>query len=174
MTSRFSLAAATFICLVVLARPAHSSVLFENTVLFDFQASGPVGLGGAQFASVCATNLDSSPISVLIALLQADNGSLLASLPVTLQPGSGTCLNSTFPASPNGPAATRNVIGLVVPNARVAGQGAIVQDRPGGGCITASLQIQAATLNNVVGQTFLYVPMQVHHHAADKKQSNKD
>ena len=28
-----------------------------------------------------------------------------------------------------------------------------------GGCIAASLQIQAMTINNVVGQTFLYVPM---------------
>jgi len=165
MTSRFSIAAATFMCLAVLAQPAQSSAL-ANGVLFDFQVSGPVGLAAGQNASVCATNLDSSPISVLIALLQADNGSLLARTAVTLQAGTGTCLNYSFPPSPNGPTPARNVIGLVVPNARITDLGAIVQDRPGGGCITASLQIQAGTLNNVAGQTFLYVPMQEHHESA--------
>lgn len=163
MTSRFSIVAATLICLAVLAQPAHSSVLFENSVLFDFQASGPAGLSAGQNASVCATNLDSSPVSVLIALLQADNGSLLASQTVTLQAGAGKCLNYSFPPSPNGPAPARNVIGLVAPSAHLTEPGAIIQDRPGGGCISASLQIQAATLNNVAGQTFLYVPMQDHH-----------
>jgi hypothetical protein len=56
-----------------------------------------------------------------------------------------------------------NVVGIVVPNAHLSGQGAIVQDRPGGGCITASLQIQSVNPNNVVGQTLLYLPMQEHH-----------
>ena len=163
MTSRFSIVAATCICLSVLVQPARSSAVLANSVLLDFQASGPVGLAAGQNASVCATNLDSSPISILIGMLQADTGSLLANKAVTLQPGTGTCLNYSFPPSPNGPTPTRNVIGLVVPNAHFIEPGAIIQDRPGGGgCITASLQIQAATLNNVAGQTFLYVPMHEH------------
>src|SRR5712691_1534135 len=151
--------------LVCLAVPAHASVLFEDSVQ-DFQVSGPVALSSGQNASVCATNLDDSPVSILIGLLQADTPSLLASKQVTLAPGAGTCLNFTRQLQPNGnPQSGANVIGVVVPQGRVNGQGEIVQDRPGGGCIAASVQIQFGTANNLPGQTFLYVPLQDHHDA---------
>jgi|SRR5579859_5474161 len=149
--------------LVCLATAAQSSVLFEDSVR-DFQISGPVALSAGQNASVCATNLDDSPVSILIGLLQADTPSIIAVKQVTLASGAGACLNFTGQPSPNGnPQTAANVIGVIVPNGRVNGQGAIVQDRPGGGCITASLQIQFSTQNNVPGQTFLYVPLQEHH-----------
>jgi hypothetical protein len=148
--------------LVCMSIPAHSSVLFEDT-LQDFQLSGPVALNAGQNASVCATNLDDSPVSILIGLLQADTPSLLASKQVTLAPGAGACLNFSRQLQPNGNAPTAgNVIGVVIPNGRVNSQGVIVQVGPGGGCITASLQIQFASANNLPGQTFLFVPMQEH------------
>jgi hypothetical protein len=89
---------------------------------------------------------------------------LLAVKEAALQPGEGACLNFVQPSQqPNGPPANAlNVVGIVVPSAHLSGQGAIVQDRPGGGCITASLQIQSVGSSNVVGQTLLYVPMQEH------------
>jgi hypothetical protein len=139
-----------------LLQPAQASVLFENNVLFHFQASGPVSLASGQNASVCATNLDNSPVSVVIALLQPDTRTLIASQQQMLQSGGGTCLN--FAPGPNQQGG--NVIGLVVPNAQLNDLGGIVQIRPGGGgCIAASVQIQTTTLNNTAGQTFLYVPM---------------
>jgi hypothetical protein len=149
---------------MMLPCPASASVLFENSVLNDFHVSGPVGLAPGQNAGVCVTNVDDSPVSILIGLLQADTGSLLAVKEAALQPGEGACLNFAQPSQqPNGPPANAaNVVGIVVPNAHLSGQGAIVQDRPGGGCITASLQIQSVGSNNVVGQTLLYVPMQEH------------
>jgi hypothetical protein len=149
---------------MMLPCPASASVLFENSVLNDFQVSGPVALAPGQNAGVCVTNVDDSPVSILIGLLQADTGSLLAVREAALQPGEGACLNFAQPSQqPNGPPANAaNVVGIVVPNAHLSGQGAIVQDRPGGGCITASLQIQSVGSNNVVGQTLLYVPMQEH------------
>ena len=151
---------ATFIlALMMLPYPASASVLFENSVLNDFHVSGPVALAPGQNAGVCVTNVDDSPVSILIGLLQADTGSLLAVKEAALQPGEGACLNFAQPSQqPNGP----NVVGIVVPNAHLSGQGGIVQDRPGGGCITASLQIQSVGSNNVAGQTLLYVPMQEH------------
>jgi len=150
---------------MMLRQPASASVLFENSVLNDFQASGPVALAPGQNAGVCVTNVDDSPVSILIGLLQADTGSLLAVREAAVQPGEGVCLNFTQPSpQPNGPPANGStVVGIVVPNAHLSGQGAIVQDRPGGGCITSSLQIQSVDPNNVVGQTLLYVPMQEHH-----------
>jgi len=159
MTIRFPAFAAqavVFTLLAYLPQPARCSVLFENKIQ-DLLASGPVGLLPGQTASVCAANLDSSPVSVLIALFQPSTGALLASKQVQLGSGLGDCLNFSSPQA--GP----NVIGLVVQNGRVNAQGAIVQDRPGGGCITASVQIQTSNLNNTAGQTFLYVPMQVFH-----------
>jgi len=154
-----------FASLVGLATMAQCSVLFEDSVR-DFQVSGPVALNAGQNASVCATNLDDSPVSILIGLLQADTPSIIAVKQVTLASGAGACLNFTGQPSPNGnPQTAANVIGVIVPNGRVNGQGAIVQDRPGGGCITASLQIQFGAANNTPGQTFLYVPMQEHHEA---------
>jgi hypothetical protein len=156
--------AAAFVVLALLPQLAGGSVLFENSVLHDFQASGPVALTLGQNASVCVTNVDDSPISILIGLLQADNGSLLAVREAALPPGEGTCLNfSRQSPQPNQPPeAGSNVVGIVVPNAHLSGQGAIVQDRPGGGCITASLQIQSMGLNNTPGQTLLYLAMQEH------------
>jgi hypothetical protein len=145
--------------------PAQASVLFEDSIQ-DFQISGPVSLNAGQNAGVCVTNLDDSPVSILIGLLQADTPSLLASKQVTLAPGAGACLNFSRQLQPNGNApAAGNVIGVVIPNGRVNSQGVIVQVGPGGGCITASLQIQFASPNNLPGQTFLYVPMQEHHDA---------
>jgi hypothetical protein len=47
-----------------------------DSTLFNFQASGPANLAAGQNASVCATNLDSSPVSVVIAVFQADTGAL--------------------------------------------------------------------------------------------------
>jgi hypothetical protein len=139
-----------------LLQPAQASVLFENNVLFHFQASGPVSLATGQNASVCATNLDNSPVSAVIALLQLDTRTLIASKQQMLQSGGGTCLN--FAPGPNQQGG--NLIGLVVPNAQLNDLGGIVQIGPsGGGCIAASLQVQAITINNIVGQTFLYVPM---------------
>lgn len=151
--------------LVLATAPAAGSVLFENSVLHDFHASGPVLLGPGQNASVCVTDVDESPVSILIGLLQADTGSLLAVREAALQPGEGTCLNFISPAPQNNqtPGASANVVGIVVPNARLSGQGAIVQVGPGGGCIAASLQIQSLNPNNAPGQTILYVPMQEHH-----------
>jgi hypothetical protein len=142
----------------LLLQPARGSVPFQNNVLFKFQASGPVSLLTGQNASVCATNLDNSQVSIVIGLLQADTGSLLSVKQQVLPAGGGTCLN--FVGSPNQQVQV-NVIGLVVPNASLTDLGAIVQqDRPGsGGCIAASLQVQATTINNTLGQTFLYVPM---------------
>jgi len=156
--------ALAFVSLVFLSQFGRASVLFENSVLNDFQVSGPVALGPGQNAGVCVTNVDDSPVSVLIGLLRADTGSLLAVKQATLQPGEGACLNFAQPSpQPNGPPANAlNVVGIVVPNAHLSGQGAIVQDRPGGGCITASLQIQSMNPNNTVGQTLLYLPMQEH------------
>ena len=153
------------VALMMLPYPASASVLFENSVLNDFQVSGPVALAPGQNAGVCVSNVDDSPVSILIGLLQADTGSLLAVREAALQPGEGACLNFAQPSQqPNGPPANAlNVVGIVVPNAHLSGQGGIVQDRPGGGCITASLQIQSVGSNNVVGQTLLYVPMQEHH-----------
>jgi hypothetical protein len=136
-------------------RAAQGSVLFEHSAPFDFQASGPVSLAAGQNASVCATNLDNSPVFILIALLQADNGSLLAVRQEQLQAGGGSCLN--FARSVQTPSG--NVIGLAARNAHLTELGAIVQDRPGDGCIAASVQIQAAGVNNIPGQTFLYAPM---------------
>ena len=139
----------------ILLPPASASVLFENNVLLDFQASGPVSVAAGQNASVCATNPDNSPVSILVALLQADTGSLIATKQQILQSGGGTCLNSLGQTQ-------GNLIGLVVANAHLTELGAIVQDRPGGGggCITASVQIQTSPVNNTPGQTFLYVPLQ--------------
>ena len=140
-----------------LLQPAWSNPI-QNSRLFNFQASGPVGLQIGQNASVCATNLDNSPVSILIALLQADTGSLLGVKQQVLPAGGGTCLNVA--RSPNQQVASANVIGIVVPNAHLSELGVIVQDRPGpGGCIAASVQIQATTVNNTPGQTFLYLPM---------------
>ena len=113
----------------LLLQPARASVLFENNVLFHFQASGPVSLATGQNASVCATNLDNSPVSVAIGLLQPDTRTLIASKQQTLQSGEGTCLN--FTPGPNQQGG--NVIGLVVPNAQLNDLGGIVQIRPGGG-----------------------------------------
>jgi hypothetical protein len=157
--------AMALIAFAFLTQFAAASVLFENSVLHDFHASGPVSLGPGQNANVCVTNVDESPVSILIGLLQADTGSLLAVEQATLPPGEGACLAFTQPSvQPNQqPASGFNVVGIVVPNAQLSGQGAIVQDRPGGGCITASLQIQTVDANNVVAQTLLYLPMQEHH-----------
>jgi hypothetical protein len=165
--------AAAFVLLVLLPQLAAGSVLFENSILHNFQASGPVALTPGQNASVCVTNVDQSPVSILIGLLQADTGSLLAVREAALQPGEGTCLNfSRQSPQPNQPSeAGTNVVGIVVPNAHLSGQGAIVQDRPGGGCITASVQIQTVSPNNTAGQTQLYVPMQEHH---ERLQSRRD
>ncbi len=148
--------------LVCLATAAQSSVLFEDSVR-DFQISGPVALSSGQNASVCATNLDDSPVSILIGLLQADTSGILATKQITLAPGAGSCLNFTRQQSNGNPQISANVIGVVIPDGHVNGQGEIVQDRPGGGCITASLQIQFSAQNNMPGQTFLYVPLQEHH-----------
>jgi len=144
---------------------AAASVLFENSVLNDFQASGPVALRPGQNASVCVTNVDESPISILIGLLQADTGSLLAVRETTILPGEGACLNfiQPSPQANQQPSPAGNVAGIIVPNAHLSGQGAIVQDRPGGGCIAASLQVQTVDAANGLGQTLLYVPMQEHH-----------
>jgi hypothetical protein len=160
-----SLCATVIVALTMLPQAVSASVLFENSVLIDFYVSGPVALAPGQNAGVCVTNVDDSPVSILIGLLQADTGSLLAVRQAAMQPGEGACLSFTQPPAPNGPPANgSNVVGIVVPNAHLSGQGAIVQDRPGGGCITASLQIQSVDpTNNLVGQTLLYVPMQEHH-----------
>jgi hypothetical protein len=151
--------------LVCMSIPAHTSVLFEDSVQ-DFQISGPVALSAGQNASVCATNLDDSPVSILIGLLQADMPSLLASKQVTLAPGEGTCLNFSRQVQPNGGLqAGGNVIGVIVPDGHVNSQGVIVQDRRSGGCVTASLQIQFGNAANLPGQTLLFVPMQEHRSA---------
>src|SRR5215471_15211490 len=127
----------------LLFQPAFCSGL-ANSSLFNFQASGPVNLMPGQNAHVCATNLDKSPVSVVIALFAADTGSLLVANQQQLSAGGGACLN--FLAGPNQQAGG-DVIGLVVTNAHLNSSGGIVQVAPGGGggCITASLQIQAAT-----------------------------
>jgi hypothetical protein len=154
-----------FAWLGCLVTPAQASVLFEDSVR-DFQVSGPVALTLGQIASVCATNLDDSPVGILLGFLQADRPSLLASRDVVLQPGEGACLNFTRESNqPNDiPQSEGNVIGVVIEGGRVNGQGVIVQDRPGGGgCITASVQIRFLNPNNTPGQTALYVPMQEHH-----------
>jgi hypothetical protein len=155
-SSAFTAQVIVLTCLAFLPQPAQCSVLFENNIR-DLLASGPVGLMPGQAASVCAANLDSSPISILIGLMQPSTGALLASKQVQLASGVGDCLNFSSPQTGS------NVIGFVVQNGRVNSQGAIVQDRPGGGCIAASVQIQTSNLNNTPGQTFLYVPMQTFH-----------
>lgn len=143
--------------------PACASVAFERSVK-DYYASGPVTVQGGQKASACTTNLDDSPISILIGLLTADTGSLLASEHVTLQPGTGVCVSFHLPASQGeNQAVARNVVGVVVPNGFLQQNGEIVQDRPGGGCITSSVQIQAITPNDTLGQTLLYAPLLQHH-----------
>ena len=141
----------------LLLQPAFCSGL-ANSNLSNFQASGPVSLTVGQNARVCATNLDNSPVSVVIALFAADTGGLLAVNQQQLSAGGGACLN--FLASPNQQAGG-DVVGLVVTNAHLNASGGIVQVAPpgSGGCIAASVQIQAMTINNSVGQTFLYVPM---------------
>jgi len=162
--STLRLAAA--ICgLLVFAGPvAHSGTgCLGGCAVFDrsvqaFQASGPVSLNAGQTASACATNLDGSPVFILIALLQADNGSLLGTQQVQLPAGGGSCLNFNRTAQSN--IQSGNIIGVIVANGHLTELGVILQDRPGsGGCIAASLQIQSTTINNTGGQTFLYVPM---------------
>src|SRR5438046_9862441 len=82
--STLHLAAAISGMLVCAGPAAHSATgcpggcaVFDHSVQ-AFQVSGPVSLNVGQTASVCATNLDSSPAFILIGLLQPDNGSLLA------------------------------------------------------------------------------------------------
>src|SRR5262249_61871914 len=88
------------VALLMLPQPASASVLFENSVLNDFQVSGPVALAPGQNAGVCVTNVDDSPVSILIGLLQADTGSLLAGRAAALQPGGGARLNFRQPPPP--------------------------------------------------------------------------
>ena len=101
----------------IFLQTAWSSVLFANSALFNFQASGPV--------------------SLMTWLFQADNGSLLAVRQETRQPGGSACAN--FARTPQPDTGTErqvqsgNVVGLVVPGGRLSTLGAIVQDRPGGG-----------------------------------------
>lgn len=145
------------------ASSTHASVFFQHSVR-DYYASGPVTVQAGQRASACATNLDESPVSILIGLLTADTGSLLASEQVTLQPGTGVCISYHLPPSQGEEQiAPKNVVSVVVPHGVLQQNGEIVQDRPGGGCITASLQVQALTLNNILGPTLLYVPGIEHH-----------
>src|SRR5438046_251814 len=115
--------------LAFLLQAAWGSAPFQNNVLINFQASGPVNLMTGQNASVCATNLDNSPVAVLIALLQPDNGSVLGVQQQQLQPGGGSCLDLVRTQQPKGPA-QGNVIGFVVANAHLTELGAVVQDRP--------------------------------------------
>jgi hypothetical protein len=159
-------------CLLFLLQPAHAAIGSRD--LQDFQVSGPVGLMPGQNASVCATNLDNSPASILIALLDASNSGILAVREAALQPGEGVCLNFTKDQQPNGPSSSgSNVVGLIVPNGRVDGQGAIVQSvGPGGGCIAASLQIQLLTPDNTLGQTLLFAPMLEHHERHPSPRNN--
>jgi hypothetical protein len=128
-----------------------------NSSLFNFQASGPAALVAGQTASFCATNLDTSTVFVLIAVLQADTGGLSAVQQQVPQGGAGTCLN--YPASPNLPAGS-NISGLGATKASLTELGGIVQSHSpgGGGCIAASIQIQTLS-PNIGAQTFLYVRM---------------
>lgn len=151
-------------CLVCAGTPLDASVLFEVEVHF---ASGPVSLQVGQTASSCTVNPDSDPISILIALLQADNGNLLTTRQLVLQPGTEGCVHYTRPAPQgNMNLPSLNVYTVVVPNGRIEASGRIVQDRPGsGGCIIGFLQIQTPAFSNAPGQTILYSQMIKHHHA---------
>lgn len=154
--------AVAFVACAFLTQFASGSALSANSNLSNFQASGPVALGTGQSASVCVTNVDDSPTKILIGLLQADTGSLLAVQEASLPPGQGACLNFAMPTQGDiQPPATGNVVGIVVPGGRLMDQGTIVQDAPGGGCITASVQIQTFSPNGP-GQTLIYIPMQEH------------
>lgn len=128
--------------------------------------SGPIALNTGQSASACAVNPDDSPISVLIALLEADTSSLLASRQITLQPGIGVCIAYSRTPGPQAQQFSPNVYAVVIPNGRLDAQGRIVQDRPGGGggCIVASLQIQTLPIGNVPAQTIAYAQMIKHLH----------
>jgi hypothetical protein len=111
-----------------------------------------------QSAQACATTLRENPVSIFIGLLDADNGALLASQQVALQPGTTVCISANG-AQQQGP---MNVTAVLLKNGRLTPDGEIVQDRPGGGgCIFGSVQIQA-TPNNTPGQTILYAPMLEH------------
>ena len=162
MSIRNSRLAAAFLAASVVfsAAPSRAAVLSGVQL---YWASGPVALLTGQTANACATNPEDSPISVLIALLSADNGSLLASRQVALQPGMGACVAYTHPVPQQGILSLQlspNVYAVVIQGGRLESTGRIVQDRPGGGaCIVASLQIQLATPNNTPGQTILFAQM---------------
>jgi hypothetical protein len=145
---------------VFMAPSSHAAVLFQVQMHF---ASGPISLGIGQSANTCAVNPDSETVPVLIALLAADNSTVLAIRQATLQPGAGVCLNYTrVPNNVN--VQPQSVYAVVVPNGSLDANGRIFQFAPGGGggCIVASLQIQVP----VLGQTILYAQMIRHDHTA--------
>ncbi len=137
--------------------PFAGATSFDHSVQ-DFYASGPVAVVQGERAHACAQNLDESPISILIALLVASNGSVLAEKQVILQPGAGVCIDSATPSAQQ----SLNLVSVLVPNGRLNANNTIVQDRPGGGCIAASMQVQVFAQDNISGQTLLYVPMLQH------------
>lgn len=144
--------------------PAGAAFLSGVRVHF---ISGPVSVASGQTATACASNPDDSPAAVLVALLQADNGTVVQTHQTTLQPGTDTCLSWVRQLQPNTPQSALNVYAVVVPNGRIDSAGRIVQDRPGGGCITASLQVQTPAVANVAGQTIVYSQMIKHNHRGD-------
>jgi hypothetical protein len=142
------------------ALPTHASVLFERSVR-DYQATGPVSLQAGQSASVCATNKDPNPISILVVLITADNGSVLASQEATLQPSTGVCLDYTRAVPPANQQISPQVVAFVIPSGRFIQNNVVVQDAPGGGgCFVASVEIAASTPNNTVAQLVLHVELQ--------------
>jgi hypothetical protein len=112
-------------------------------------------------------NPDSDPIAVLIALMVADNGNLFASQRPAARHGRVRRLHAAIARRYHCATAERPRGG--VSERRPRRRGRIVQVGPsGGGCIAASLQIQAPAFNNVVGQTVLYAQMIRHHHPAEQ------
>jgi hypothetical protein len=138
------------------ARVTQGPVHFDESVHF-YSAAGPVAIQPGQSAQACATTLRETQVSIFLGLLDADNGALLASQQVALQPGTTVCISANG-AQQQGP---MNVTAVLLKNGRLTPNGEIVQDAPGGGCIFGSVQIQA-TPNNTPGQTILYAPMLEH------------
>lgn len=159
----FTRAIPVFLAVAVIAiQPMMAANAFQARV---FQASGPVTVSPNQTASVCATNLDSKTVKVLLAFLNAmttpnpnnqpAGNQILAVREAALDPGYGACL--TAKGTPGG----GDIIAVVVeggifngttdPNGGVLPGGVITQNGvvvEGGifavvveGGIVASLQI---------------------------------
>jgi len=137
--------------------------------------SGPVLVtAGTQF-TVCATNVAGGPnrpngaVKILIGLLSADESRILFVREAALNPpgqgSTGACLSVSatemLPGGGQNLPGPLNVVAFAGNGLSGAQQGFLIEASggiPGGGCITASLQIGAGDVNGTVR----YIPMAQH------------